>query len=142
MTKDGKHIKWQNGVQNHQNGKLLPVLDPQIEGYDPVELYQWEMCVQFSSLRASTKHPMSNVQDKLKSLLIKLQEAHGKEKFSLFTEKGVRIKIETFPATAVDVQRQFEYTVCEKGYNNVSLILHAMAPMSFYDFKIQVYQWL
>ena len=47
MTKDGKHVKWQNGVQNHQNGEQLPVLDPQIEGYNPVELYQWEMCVQF-----------------------------------------------------------------------------------------------
>eukprot|EP00957_Ditylum_brightwellii_P164994 12562189-Ditylum_brightwellii.AAC.1 len=57
-------------------------------------------------------------------------------------EKGVRIKIETFPANAVDVQRLFEYTVHEKGYKNVSLILHAMAPMLFYNFKTQVYQWL
>eukprot|EP00957_Ditylum_brightwellii_P211289 15366003-Ditylum_brightwellii.AAC.2 len=45
MTKDGKHVKWQNGVQSHQNGKPLSVLDPQIKGYDPVEFYQWEMCV-------------------------------------------------------------------------------------------------
>eukprot|EP00957_Ditylum_brightwellii_P060556 4597893-Ditylum_brightwellii.AAC.1 len=68
MTKDGKHVKWQNCVQNHQNGKLLPVLDPQIKGYELVELYQWEMCVQFLSCGASTKHPTSDVQDKLKSL--------------------------------------------------------------------------
>eukprot|EP00957_Ditylum_brightwellii_P175504 13362410-Ditylum_brightwellii.AAC.1 len=68
MIKDGKHVKWQNGVQNHQSGKLLPVLDPQIEGYDPVELNQKEMCVQFLSRGASTKHPTSDVQDKLKSL--------------------------------------------------------------------------
>eukprot|EP00957_Ditylum_brightwellii_P150161 11435017-Ditylum_brightwellii.AAC.1 len=68
MTKDNKHIKWQNGVKNHQNGKLLPVLDPEIEGYDPVELYQWKMCVQFSSRGASTKHLTPNIQDKLKSL--------------------------------------------------------------------------
>ena len=47
QRKDSKHVKWQNGVQNHQNGEPLPVLDPQIEEYDPVELYQWEMCVQF-----------------------------------------------------------------------------------------------
>eukprot|EP00957_Ditylum_brightwellii_P165921 12633132-Ditylum_brightwellii.AAC.2 len=59
--------------------------------------------------------------------MIKLQEAHGKENFSLFTEKGVRVKIETFPAKAVDIQQQFEYTVRKKGYKNVSLILHAMA---------------
>ena len=121
MIKDGRHVKWHNGVQNHQNGKPLPVLDPQINEYDPAELYQWEMCVQFSSCRASMKHPTSDVKDKLKSLMIKLQEAHGKEKFSLFTEKGVRVKIETFPAKAVDVQRQFDYTMREKGYKNVSL---------------------
>eukprot|EP00957_Ditylum_brightwellii_P127764 9743456-Ditylum_brightwellii.AAC.1 len=128
MTKDGKHVKWKNGVQNHQNSKLLPVLDPQIEGYDPAELYQWKMHVQFLSCGGSTKHPTSDVRDKLKSLVIKLQEAHGKEKFLLFMEKGVRIKIKTFPAKAVDVQQQFEYIVREKGYKNVSLILHAMAP--------------
>eukprot|EP00957_Ditylum_brightwellii_P034175 2589756-Ditylum_brightwellii.AAC.1 len=86
------------------------------------------MCVQFLSRGASTKHPTSDVRDKLKSLVIKLQEVHGKEKFLLFMEKGVKIKIETFPANAVDVQRQFKYTVSEKGYKNVSLILHAMAP--------------
>eukprot|EP00957_Ditylum_brightwellii_P131269 10012060-Ditylum_brightwellii.AAC.1 len=62
------------------------------------------MCVQFSSHRASTKHSTSNIKDKLKSLVIKLQEAHGKEKFLLFTEKGAQVKIETFPAKAVDVQ--------------------------------------
>eukprot|EP00957_Ditylum_brightwellii_P024018 1811081-Ditylum_brightwellii.AAC.1 len=71
--------------------------------------------------------------------MIKLQEAHRKEKFSLFTKKEVRVKIETFPAKAVDVQRQFDYTVREKGYKNVSLILHVMAPMSFHDFKTPVY---
>eukprot|EP00957_Ditylum_brightwellii_P056008 4244524-Ditylum_brightwellii.AAC.1 len=60
MTKDGKHVKWQNGVQTHQNGKPLPVLDPQIEGCKSVELFQWEMCVQFSSHGASTKHPTSD----------------------------------------------------------------------------------
>eukprot|EP00957_Ditylum_brightwellii_P178871 13625250-Ditylum_brightwellii.AAC.1 len=68
MTKDSKHLKWQNDVQNHQNGEPLPVLDPQIKGCDPVEIYQWEMCFQFLSQGASTKHPTSDVQDKLKSL--------------------------------------------------------------------------
>ena len=62
-------------------------------------------------------------------------------KFLLFMEKGERIKIEIFPANAVDVHRLFDYTVREKGYKNVSLILHAMAPMQFYHFKIPVYQW-
>eukprot|EP00957_Ditylum_brightwellii_P116879 8915556-Ditylum_brightwellii.AAC.1 len=61
IAKDSKHVKWQNSVQNYQNGKPLPVLDLQIEGYDPVELYQWEMCVQFLLRGASTKHPTSDV---------------------------------------------------------------------------------
>eukprot|EP00957_Ditylum_brightwellii_P070435 5351535-Ditylum_brightwellii.AAC.1 len=60
MTIDGRHVKWHNGVQNHQNGEPLPALDPQIKGYDSAELYQWEMCVQFSSHGASTKHPTSD----------------------------------------------------------------------------------
>eukprot|EP00957_Ditylum_brightwellii_P092414 7036942-Ditylum_brightwellii.AAC.1 len=88
MTKDGKHVKWQNGVQNHQNDKPLPVLDPQIKGYKPVELFQREMCIQLSLCRASTKNPTSDVRDKLKSLIIKLQEMHEKEKFLLLMEKG------------------------------------------------------
>eukprot|EP00957_Ditylum_brightwellii_P185746 14141988-Ditylum_brightwellii.AAC.1 len=60
MTKDGKRVKWQNGVQNHQYVKPLPVLDTQIKGYKPVELFQWEMCVQFLPRGASTKHPTSD----------------------------------------------------------------------------------
>eukprot|EP00957_Ditylum_brightwellii_P073967 5620501-Ditylum_brightwellii.AAC.1 len=115
MTKDGKHVKWHNGVQNHQNGKPLPLLDPQIEGHEPVELFQWEMCVQFSWCGALTKHPTSDVRDKLKSLIIKLQEMHRKEKFLLFTEKGERIKIKIFPAKAMEVYGLFNYTVCKKA---------------------------
>eukprot|EP00957_Ditylum_brightwellii_P030885 2340304-Ditylum_brightwellii.AAC.1 len=105
ITEDGKHVKWQNGVQNQQNSKLFQVLDPQIEGYKPVELLQWEMCVQILLRSASTKHPTSDVRDKLKNLIIKLQEVHGKENILLFTEKGKRIKIKAFPAKAVDVHR-------------------------------------
>eukprot|EP00957_Ditylum_brightwellii_P137211 10461726-Ditylum_brightwellii.AAC.1 len=33
------------------------------------------------------QHPTSDVRDKLKSLVIKLQEAHGKEELLLFIEK-------------------------------------------------------
>eukprot|EP00957_Ditylum_brightwellii_P159108 12109417-Ditylum_brightwellii.AAC.1 len=93
------------------------------------------MCVQFLSCGASTKHPTSDVRDKLKNLVIELQDAHGREKLLLFTEKGVRIKVKTFPANAVNIHRLFEYIVREKGYKNVSLIPHAMAPMLFYNFK-------
>eukprot|EP00957_Ditylum_brightwellii_P042137 3191591-Ditylum_brightwellii.AAC.1 len=63
MTNNGKHVKWHNGVQNHQNGELLPVSDPQIKGYKPVKLFQWEMCKQFLLHGASTKHPTSDVRE-------------------------------------------------------------------------------
>eukprot|EP00957_Ditylum_brightwellii_P150394 11452538-Ditylum_brightwellii.AAC.1 len=86
MTNNGKHVKWHNSIQNHQNDEPLP-------------------------------------------------EMHRKDKFLLFTEKGKRIKIKTFPAKAAEVYGLFDYIVCEKGYKNVLLILHAMAPMSFYNFK-------
>eukprot|EP00957_Ditylum_brightwellii_P018739 1408126-Ditylum_brightwellii.AAC.1 len=68
MTNNGKHVKWQNGVQNHQNGEPLPVLDTQIEGYKPVELFQWKMCVQFYLQGASTQSPTADIGDKIKSL--------------------------------------------------------------------------
>eukprot|EP00957_Ditylum_brightwellii_P099380 7569923-Ditylum_brightwellii.AAC.1 len=83
MTNNDKHVKWHNDVQNHQNGELLPVLDTQIE----------------------------DVRDKLESLVIKLQEMHGKDKFSLFTEKGKKIKIKIIPAKAAEVYGLFDYTV-------------------------------
>eukprot|EP00957_Ditylum_brightwellii_P017144 1292585-Ditylum_brightwellii.AAC.1 len=60
MTNDNKHVKWQNGVHNHKNGELLPVLDPQIEGCKPVELYQWKMCIHVHSRGAVTKIPMAD----------------------------------------------------------------------------------
>eukprot|EP00957_Ditylum_brightwellii_P181882 13856620-Ditylum_brightwellii.AAC.1 len=65
---------------------------------------------------------------------------HRKDKFLLFTEKGKRIKIKKFPAKAAEMYGLFDYTVLEKGYNNALLILHTMAPMSFYYFETLVYQ--
>eukprot|EP00957_Ditylum_brightwellii_P042790 3240018-Ditylum_brightwellii.AAC.1 len=59
---------------------------------------------------ASTKYPTSDVRDKLKTLIIKLQEMHKKGKFLLFTEKGKRSKIKTLSAKAADVHGLFNYT--------------------------------
>eukprot|EP00957_Ditylum_brightwellii_P102654 7823518-Ditylum_brightwellii.AAC.1 len=100
------------------------------------------MCEQFLSRRALMKHPMSDVRDKLESLIIKLQEMHGKDKFLLFTEKGTRIKIKAFPEKAVEVYGLFDIIARKKGYKNILLILHAMALISFYNFKTPVHQWL
>eukprot|EP00957_Ditylum_brightwellii_P080287 6106333-Ditylum_brightwellii.AAC.1 len=97
MTNGKTPLKRQNAVQNHQNGEPLPVLDPAIERYKPCELYQWEMCILFHSHGVSTQKHMSDVGKKIKSLLVKPQETHGKDKFSLFSEKGKCVLIKTFP---------------------------------------------
>eukprot|EP00957_Ditylum_brightwellii_P109426 8346615-Ditylum_brightwellii.AAC.1 len=97
MNNDSKHVKWQNSIQNYQNGEPLPVLDPHIEGHKPVELFQWEMCVQFYLQGVSMQSPTADVGDKIKSIVIKLHEMHRKNKILLFTEKGARIKIKMSP---------------------------------------------
>eukprot|EP00957_Ditylum_brightwellii_P162116 12342722-Ditylum_brightwellii.AAC.1 len=47
MAPKCKKVQWHNAIQNHQNGEPLPILDLKVKGYGLVELYQWEMCVQF-----------------------------------------------------------------------------------------------
>eukprot|EP00957_Ditylum_brightwellii_P041206 3119021-Ditylum_brightwellii.AAC.1 len=61
MASSAKTVQWHNGMQNHQNGHLLPVLDPKVTGYEVVELFQWEMCLQFHSRGASMKVPAIDV---------------------------------------------------------------------------------
>eukprot|EP00957_Ditylum_brightwellii_P150719 11475918-Ditylum_brightwellii.AAC.1 len=61
MTSGGKKVKCQNAVQNHQSGELLPILDPEIDGYEPVKLYQWEICVQFYAQGAFSTIPMVEI---------------------------------------------------------------------------------
>eukprot|EP00957_Ditylum_brightwellii_P150292 11445711-Ditylum_brightwellii.AAC.1 len=102
MTNGSKHVKLHNSIWNHQNGASLPVLNPQIEGYKPVELFHWEMCIQFFLHGTSMKNPTSDVRDRIKSLVIKLQEMHGKDNILLFTKKGKRIKIKTFLVKAAE----------------------------------------
>eukprot|EP00957_Ditylum_brightwellii_P018994 1429734-Ditylum_brightwellii.AAC.1 len=64
MAPEAKKVQWCNTVQNHQNGEPLPVLDLKVEGYEPVELYQWEMCIQFHLQGTSEKVPTTDVSDK------------------------------------------------------------------------------
>eukprot|EP00957_Ditylum_brightwellii_P061948 4701333-Ditylum_brightwellii.AAC.1 len=98
-TYDGqiKKVHWCNVIQNHQNGQPLLVLDPNIEGYETIKLYQWEMCVQFHSQGASDNGPTMDVGDKIRSIVVKLQEMHRKEKLLVFTEGGKMIQLETIP---------------------------------------------
>eukprot|EP00957_Ditylum_brightwellii_P105686 8059318-Ditylum_brightwellii.AAC.1 len=128
MINNDKHVKWQNGIQNHQNGEPLPVLDPQIEGYKPVELFQWEMRVQFYSQRASTQSLTADIGDKIKSLVIKLQEMHKKDKILLFTKKGARINIETFPKKAAEVYGILSMAAAQPDYQDqINKLLDAVA---------------
>eukprot|EP00957_Ditylum_brightwellii_P178195 13572778-Ditylum_brightwellii.AAC.1 len=111
-------LKWQNPVQNHQNGEPLPVLDLAIKGYKPCELYQWEMCVQFHSCGASMQKHTSGIGKKIKSLLVKLQETNGKDKFSLFSKKGKPVVIETLPKKPEEVHALVDYSVKAHRYKN------------------------
>eukprot|EP00957_Ditylum_brightwellii_P020677 1559231-Ditylum_brightwellii.AAC.2 len=109
-----KKFHWRNGIQNHQNDQLLLVLDPRIKGYETIKLYQWEMCVQFHSQGASEKGPTTDVVDNLRSMIVKLQETHRKEKFSMFTEDGKLIQLETIPKEAMEIKSYFNYVVHDR----------------------------
>eukprot|EP00957_Ditylum_brightwellii_P152732 11626121-Ditylum_brightwellii.AAC.1 len=109
MTVSAKKVQWCNGIQNHQNSQLLLVIDPKIEGYETIELYQWEMCVQFHYQGASVKVVMMDVGDKVRSLIVKLYETHGNEKFLMFTEDGKMIQLETLLKKAAEIKNYFNY---------------------------------
>eukprot|EP00957_Ditylum_brightwellii_P021365 1611309-Ditylum_brightwellii.AAC.1 len=85
MTFSAKTVQWHNGMQNHQNGHLLPVLDPKVAGYKAEELFQWEMCLQFHSWGALTKIPTIEV------------------------DAGKRIELETFPKKAQEIKTFLSY---------------------------------
>eukprot|EP00957_Ditylum_brightwellii_P206230 15347450-Ditylum_brightwellii.AAC.1 len=108
MQLSAKYAQWQDGVQNHQNGEPLLVLDPNVNGYESIKLYQWEMCMQFHSRGASDKVPTINVGDKIKNFIVKLQEMHGKDKFSVFTEDGKIVKLKSFLKKPVEIKSMFK----------------------------------
>eukprot|EP00957_Ditylum_brightwellii_P003309 250766-Ditylum_brightwellii.AAC.1 len=68
MSGNGKKVQCHNTIQNHQNGQPLPVLDPKVAGYEAIELYQWEMYIQFHLNGASTKISMIGIGDKFKKM--------------------------------------------------------------------------
>eukprot|EP00957_Ditylum_brightwellii_P164152 12498426-Ditylum_brightwellii.AAC.1 len=123
MQPSAKHVQWQDGVQNYQNGEPLLVLDPNVNGYESIELYQWEMCIQFCSRGASDKVPTMDVGDKIKSFIVKLQEAHGEDKFLVFIEEGKIVKLKLFPTKPVEIKSMFKYSVNDR-WRNTSLVMH------------------
>eukprot|EP00957_Ditylum_brightwellii_P128603 9810259-Ditylum_brightwellii.AAC.1 len=66
MQPSAKHVQWRDGVQNHQKSERLLVLDPNVNGYESIELYQWEICMQFHSRGASNKVPTIHDGDEIK----------------------------------------------------------------------------
>eukprot|EP00957_Ditylum_brightwellii_P156638 11921750-Ditylum_brightwellii.AAC.1 len=125
MQLSANYVQWQNGMQNHQNGEPLPVLDPNVNGYKSIELYQWEICMQFHSRGASDKVPTMDVGDKIKSFIMKLQETHRKDKFSVFTEDGKIVKLKSFPKKPVETKSMFKYSANDR-WRNISLVVHMM----------------
>eukprot|EP00957_Ditylum_brightwellii_P155525 11838360-Ditylum_brightwellii.AAC.1 len=109
MTGSGKKVQWCNAVQIHQNGQPLTVLDPKVAGYEAVELYQWEMHIQFHLRGAPTKIHMADVGDNIKNFIIKLHKMHGKNKFLIFTKAGKVIKLKTFPKKAPEIKAFLDY---------------------------------
>eukprot|EP00957_Ditylum_brightwellii_P163857 12474366-Ditylum_brightwellii.AAC.1 len=129
-----KKVQWHNGIQNHQNRHPLLALDPNLTGYKAVELFQWEICLQCHSHSASTKVPTVDVGDKVKNFITQIYEIHGKDTFTIFLEAGKRIELKTFPKKALEIQTFLNYAARET-YKNISLILHVMSPILFYEFK-------
>eukprot|EP00957_Ditylum_brightwellii_P086559 6585570-Ditylum_brightwellii.AAC.1 len=78
MTKTSTDAQWWN-VGNCQNGVALLVLDPKLEGYKVSELYQWKMCLQLSARRASIGIQMAKTGNKVKHLLLKLEEVQKRK---------------------------------------------------------------
>eukprot|EP00957_Ditylum_brightwellii_P094795 7218857-Ditylum_brightwellii.AAC.1 len=72
------------------------------------------MCVQFYSQGASEKGPTTDVGDKVRSMIAKLQKTHGKEKLLMFTEDGKLIQMESIPKKAMEIKSYFNYVVHDK----------------------------
>eukprot|EP00957_Ditylum_brightwellii_P074078 5628886-Ditylum_brightwellii.AAC.1 len=84
---------------------------------------------------------MADVGDKIRSMIVKLQETHRKEKSSIFTEEGEMIQSKTLPKKAIEIKSYFNYMAHDR-WKNVSLVLHMMSPKSFQDFKNPICTWL
>eukprot|EP00957_Ditylum_brightwellii_P025361 1918457-Ditylum_brightwellii.AAC.1 len=57
-----------------------------VEGYETIELNQWEIYMQFHLHGASEKVPTTDIGDKVRSLIVKLYEIHEKENILIFTK--------------------------------------------------------
>eukprot|EP00957_Ditylum_brightwellii_P054527 4130872-Ditylum_brightwellii.AAC.1 len=99
MTKTSTNAQWWN-MANYQNGVVLLELDPKLKGHKVSELYQWEMCMYFSAQGASINTQVAKIGNKVKHLLLKLEEIHSKNTFTMCSKKEKKIQVTTFLKTA------------------------------------------
>eukprot|EP00957_Ditylum_brightwellii_P126424 9637096-Ditylum_brightwellii.AAC.1 len=111
-------------MANYQNDIALLVLDPKLEGYEISNLYQWEICVQLSTRGASINMPVSKFGNKVKHLLLKLEEICGKNAFTAHSKKEKRIQVETFPMTANEVKQLLTYIVKDRRSKKSHFVAH------------------
>eukprot|EP00957_Ditylum_brightwellii_P204739 15340646-Ditylum_brightwellii.AAC.1 len=132
-----KKVQWQNVVQNHQKGEPFPVLDPKVKGYEPAELYKWEMCVQFHLQGTSEKVPTMDIGDKVRSLIVKLQKAHRKEEFLIFMEDGKLIQLKTFPKK---MNKFFRNTIIFKSLKDTMVCIGHLTNINPFQISRMQYQ--
>eukprot|EP00957_Ditylum_brightwellii_P142567 10861815-Ditylum_brightwellii.AAC.1 len=141
MTKISTDVQWQS-VVNCQNGVVLLVLAPELERYEEFKLYQWEMCMQLSAQGASINMPEAKSGNKVKHLLLKLEEIHSKNMFTLYSKKEKRVQVALFPKTASKVNQLLTYDVKDRRNKNISFLFHVMSMVLFYTFKNKIFSWL
>eukprot|EP00957_Ditylum_brightwellii_P106321 8111471-Ditylum_brightwellii.AAC.1 len=85
---------------------------------------------------ASEKLPTMDVGDKIKGLIVKLQEMHEKEKFLVFTEGGKIIQLEIFPKEPVEIKRAAQ----EKVSSNAKYfkMFNMIAEIAKYDVQLRL----
>ena len=75
-------------------------------------------------------------------MILHLEETHGKNTFTIYSENEKCIQVETFPKKPNRVKTLLNYKVKEKQIKNVSLLLHVMSTVPFHVFKNKVFTWL
>eukprot|EP00957_Ditylum_brightwellii_P080311 6108294-Ditylum_brightwellii.AAC.1 len=84
----------------------------------------------------------NDIGTKVKSLLVKLYAAHGKETINIFSETKRHLKVETFSKTAKEVKDLLEYEMINGQYKTMTMILHVTGLILIAQFKNRVLNWL
>eukprot|EP00957_Ditylum_brightwellii_P001994 153769-Ditylum_brightwellii.AAC.1 len=99
MSNEGNGLTTAGKSQKQQSWDPLPFLDHDFESYHTTEWYQWELNVQLLAKGASQLIATNEVGNKVKALLIKLLDTHGKGNINVFSETHQHLEVENFPKT-------------------------------------------